>query len=273
MQKTKLDYVKGDDDHFRISASGISRYFTGTSSWYKENLLGEDGFKGSTSSVLGTICHFGIECYVKNEDFDLREVNQYLENQATLVEDLDINYINLQYPIMLSKALYWVSENIDTTLVTSEAFMEKQLLPGITVGGSCDLHSDNTVYDWKTYSAKQPPKTITYAYKLQALTYAKLLIDKGYNIQYMSIVYISTDIIGEISEKTGKQLKSYPSDVTVLTEAITPEDLEMIGNIHQLIAESVEWFRDTPALRHIIGQDLRLVGCHCTLPKPIDEEI
>jgi len=59
----------------------------------------------------------------------------------------------------------------------------------------------------------------------------------------------------------------------VLTEPITPEDLEMIGNIHQTIANSVEWFRDTPALRPIIGQDIRLTGCHCTLSKPVDEEI
>ena len=105
------------------------------------------------------------------------------------------------------------------------------------------------------------------------MTYKDKLLRHYPNIKYISTINVSAYIDGGISEKTGKPLKSYPSDVTVLTEPITPEDLEMIGNIHQTIANSVEWFRDTPALRHVISQDLRLRNVKCNLIKPDEEEI
>ena len=74
-----------------------------------------------------------------------------------------------------------------------------------------------------------------------------------------------------MGKKTGKQLKSYPSEVHILEEPITQDDLDMIENIHTLIAESVTKFRDEPSLRHLLAQDLRLVNCKTTL-KPIKEE-
>ena len=274
MKKTVLDYYKGEGDHFRISASGISRFFTGTSSWFRENLTDlDEGFTGNTASVLGTIVHYNLECYVKNEPIDFLEIDQYLVNQSTIIDDLDVDYIHHQYPIMVRSAQQWITANVPLDEAVAEKFMEHMLLSGITVGGSCDLHTSNTVYDYKTTSAKTLPKNIQYAHKLQGLTYAKLLIEQGYNIKYISIVYVTTDIIGGLSEKTGKPLKNYPSEAVQLIEPITQEDLDMIDNIHTLIAESVEKFRDEPSMRHLLGQDLRLKGCKTTLKQPIEEEI
>ena len=271
MTKTVLDYYKGEGDHFRISASGISRFFTSTSSWFRENLTDlDEGFKGSSSSVLGTIVHYSLECYVRKNPVDLDEINQYLINQSTIVDDLDVDYIRHQYPIMARVGQTYLDRELDETCV-AERFVEHTILTGITVGGSIDLHSGNTVIDYKTTSAKTIPKNIAYAHKLQLLTYAKLLIDQGHNIKYIRIVYITTDIVGEISEKSGKRLKSYPSEVHVLEEPITKDDLDMIRNIHDVIAQSVAKFRDEPSLRHILSQDMRLLNCQTTL-KPKDEE-
>ena len=276
--RISLDYYNGENEvgesNFRISASGIARYFTSTSSWYRENLTGlDEGFIGNTASVLGTICHGFVEAYLKDELLDVDTVNEYLVKQSTIIDDLDVDRIKYQYPIMVNVILRWLEANIDLTEVVSEQFVHKELLPGITVGGSCDWYTDDTVYDLKTTSAKTLPKNIAYGHKLQLLTYSKLLIDQGVNIKYISIVYLTVDDCGRVSEKTGKPLTQYPSKVVELKEAITPEDLEMISNIHSLIAESVEWFRDTPALRHIISQDLRLMNVKCNLIKPDEEEV
>jgi len=275
MKTNRLDYYNGEnivgEGNFRISASGISRFFTNTSTWFAENLTNtQESFKGNTASTLGVIVHGILEGYVTKNPLPVEEIDDYLVKQATIVDDLDINYINHQYPIMATVAMQYLANNLDGSEVAEE-FLVRELRNGIYVGGSCDLYTDNKVIDYKTTSAKSPPKSIAYAHKLQLLTYATLLKAKGINIQYMEIVYITTDITGEISEKTGKQLKSYPSNVVVLTEPILKEDLEMITNIHELIGESVALFRDAPELRHILSQDLRLKNVQCTIDKSEEE--
>ena len=270
----RLEYYNGEEHHegFRIGASGVSRFFTSTSSWFRESMLGEDGFTGSRASVLGTVVHFCLECYVNKEPIDVEEIEQYLLNQKPLLDDVDLDYIRLQYPMMAQVTQNYL-DNLDLTTAVSEPFVHKELLPGIHVGGSIDLHTDSTVYDYKTYSSKTAPKSMQYAHKLQLLTYASLLIDQGIPIRYMSTINISTNIDGGVSEKTGKPLKSYPPDVTPIVEVITAEDLEMIRNVHQVIAESVQTFRDNPAMRHLLAQDNRLRGCSCIYTTPEDEEI
>ena len=43
---------------FKISPSGVEKFFSDKTTWYRENLLGEDKkFTGSTSTVLGTCVH------------------------------------------------------------------------------------------------------------------------------------------------------------------------------------------------------------------------
>ena len=68
--KTALDYNSGTNTvpkgSFRISASGVSRFFTNTNSWWRENMLGEAGFTGSNASIIGTCTHYYGEQFAKN---------------------------------------------------------------------------------------------------------------------------------------------------------------------------------------------------------------
>lgn len=200
LPKTTLDYYNGEDHHegFRISASGVSRFFTSTSSWFRENLLGESGFTGSTASVLGTVVHYNLECFVKGTIPDVHEIDTYINNQATVVDDLRVDYILMQYPIMTQAAIEYL-QTLDLSTAVPEEFMHKEVLPGVHVGGSCDLYTDGvdgngagTVYDYKTYSSKTPPKSMQYAHKLQLLTYAAIKIAQGVPIKYISTINIST---------------------------------------------------------------------------------
>ena len=278
VEKSKLAYYDGKHEipqgSFRISASGISRYFTSTSKWFRENLHGEPGFEGSTASVLGTIVHYGLECYGKGILFEENEIDLYL---STLTIEVDEHYIRSQYHAMIAMGISYMTEYHPS--VTSERFLTYEVVPGIYVGGSCDAYDTQVttqgkcVIDYKTTSAKKLPEKIAYAHKLQLLTYARLLRQQGTDITHVSIVYITTYIDGGLSEKTGRPLKSYPNQVVELCEEITTEDMEMIVNIHQTIADAVEAYRDFPHLRGIISQDNRLKSLPTTLTKPEEEEV
>jgi len=249
---------------FRISASGIARFYTAPTAWFRENLLGESGFISSTSSVLGTCCHYVAEIYAKTRDFttaNKQEIEDYIVAHTTPGYDLynaevDGTIIREQYKIM--------AQNLVTTYlaynmpVQVEPFVTEEILPGIFVGGSIDNVSPGMIVDYKTTSTSKIPDSIKFEYKLQLLTYAWILRKQGTPIDRIRIVYISREVVGEISPKTGKQFKSYPSEVKVLTENVTEQDFEYIEGIIHLIAESVDRWKKVPTDRYLLAKDYRL---------------
>ena len=281
--KTKLDYDNGEnvvpEGSFRISASGIARFITDGNAWWRENLLGESGFTGSTASVLGTLVHYCAERYALTSTFsddDKSEVANYLLKHTDpeykeYNPDVDKSIIDNQFPIMAQNLINsYVSSNMPTEV---EPFVAHEIKPNIFVGGSIDalegvyinepipgspVTSSGTIVDYKTTSMIKLPDTIKYEYRLQLLTYAWVLKQKGINIDRIRIVYVSRDKPGAISEKTGKQLKSYPSQVKVLTENILEQDLEYIDGIINLIADSIERWNSTPEDRYLLAKDYRL---------------
>ena len=90
------------------------------------------------------------------------------------------------------------------------------------------------------------------------MTYAWVLKQQGIDIRYLKLVYITQNETGRVSEKTGKPLKDYPSQVSEVVEEVTEQNLELIGSCLSVIAESVQAFKDKPELRHLLAQDARL---------------
>ncbi len=116
----------------------------------------------------------------------------------------------------------------------------------------------DTIVDWKTTSALSAPKVMSYQYKLQLLTYAWILRKQGHQINRIRIVYITTNVVGRVSETTGKPMKDYPTDVSVINEQITEEDMDMIGGLINVICHSVKRWQDVPTDRYLLAQDFRL---------------
>lgn len=264
MPKDYFAYNDGKEETgnaFRISASQLSKFFDRTSEWYRENLLGEEGFTGSTSTHLGTIVHAGIEMYVTTGEIDWEALEDYA---LSLVKDpeIDVEHIREQYPYMIEAVLPFVDQNKPTEV---EKFVYHEILPGIVVGGSIDAIRGNTIYDWKTTSSKTPPTRFSRNYWFQQMTYAWVLKQKGINIDWLKLVFITQNETGRISEKTGKPLKDYPSEYSVVTEPVTEENLELIGSCLMLVAESIQHWVDHPEFRHLIAQDMRLKP----KPKPV----
>lgn len=262
--KDYFKYNNGEDitnGAFRISASQLSKFFDKTSEWYHENLLGEEGFTGNTATNLGTIVHAGIEMFVNTGVVDWSALEEHISSLEG-TPDVDLDIIRSQYTHMIEAVLPFVQANMPTEV---EKFVFYELLPGIVAGGSIDALRGDTIMDWKTTSSKTPPTRFSRNYWFQQMTYAWVLKQQGIDIRYLKLVYITQNETGRVSEKTGKPLKDYPSEVSVVTEEVTEEGLELIGSCLKLVAESVQTWHDKPELRHLLAQDMRLKP----KPKPI----
>jgi hypothetical protein len=290
VNKLKYEYQKPgeptpDPTVFRIQASSIASYADYTNKWFREKLLGESGFEGSTASVAGTCVHFLAQQFSTNgvvTPEDKEEVYEYIALETSEMVDPDAVRTRIT-PMWsaLKEHLLTNPSSLDeplVTITTQEA--------GVVIGGSIDslvdLTSPGTKYtsldevvasghsfkivDYKTTSAKSQVAKFSKAYKLQLLTYAKVLKELGVRVTEIELCYITQEHIGEISEKTGKQLKSYPSQVYTLTEAVTDESIEFIESLIKIIAKSVTLFVTKPELRGIIAQDWRLMDHQAQLP-------
>jgi hypothetical protein len=293
---SRFEYNEGTEitkGAFRISASQFSKFFDSTSEWYRTQLMGEEGFTGNTATHLGTAVHAGIESYVTDGDVDWDALFSYINS----IEDpeVDIQHILDHHEVMINTALPFVEENMPTEV---EKFIFHEILPGIGAGGSLDaltgyaeycvedvrvtrevyeLAKDQnkpvevkypqgaTIMDWKTTSAKTPPKKFSRAYWFQQMLYAWVLKQQGITVNYVKLVFISKSEMNRVSEKTGKRLQDYPSVCTVLTEEVTDANLELIGSCLSLIAESVHVWNTQPEMHHLLSQDQRLKA----KPKPI----
>lgn len=259
------DITKGA---FRISASQVSKFFDTTSQWYHEHLLGVEGFTGNTATELGTCVHVGIEMFVRDGEVNYEAIETHLDSITD--PEIDITHIRNQYGPMLDAAIPYVRRNRPTEV---EKFVFHEILPGIGAGGSIDAlrgatkeledgtitYPDGvTIMDWKTTSMKSPPTKFSRNYWFQQMVYAWVLKQKGIQVKWLKLVYITQNETGRVSEKTGKPLKDYPSQVSAVTEEVTDEALELIGSCLQVIAESVKTWNEKPELRHLLAQDMRL---------------
>ena len=238
---------------FRISPSGLSRFFDATTAWYRENLLGEEGFTGSTATALGNCVHVGAEMYVDTKEVDHSQILAYIDS---LDENYDKEFIKEQYPVMLDTLINnYLMNNMPSE---TELFLAKELSKEVWVGGSIDSIIGDIIVDYKTTSSKNPPNTVSRPYWFQQCTYVWLARQHGYNINSFRLVYITTNDTGRVSEKTGKALKDYPSKICTIDYYITDQDMEIIENTLKLIDESVRTWNHKPELRHLLAQDMRL---------------
>jgi len=243
---------------FRISPSQISRFFDDTNRWYREFLLGEAGFQGSTATELGNVVHAAAAMYIDSKSVD----RQQLINHVNSIKnpEIDKSVINSQYQVMIETLINgYLSENVGTN---SEEFIWKEIYPGIGVGGSVDMYNANThkITDFKTMGSLDKarlPSKFPRAYWFQQLVYAWVTIQNGRPVDFIELAYVTRSNVNRTNDK-GKPLKDYPSVVHVIREAVTAESLALIESVIYLIADSVKTWQTQPELRYLLAQDYRL---------------
>lgn len=290
--KTELDYVPGSSiipiGAFGISPSQLYTFFDKPHMWYRSEILGENTFNGSTSTMLGTIVHFIAKEYVKTKQVRTEEIYRYLlVNLCPSLADTDDTYK------LLDKALdnreqieeYIVENNeredIDASFILaqfrpmgnalmqnlrtnprpnrSEELIKAEIIPNVYACGSCDaVIGDREIVDYKTTSDTSPKDYIPYNYKLQLLTYAYIYKQMGLDIDRITIIWITQEQINRGLGKNGRPLKDYPVIVSRVSESISKQDFEFIESLLKLVAETIVADQQHPELRHIIWRDYRL---------------
>ena len=262
---TQLDYVSTPipkEGVFKLSPSAFPKFVERPHIWYREEILEQDKFTYNTASVLGTIVHYCAEKVSKEEEVDIDEIGRYIDKWAPN-DDYDPNVVHAHYTHMAERL-------VNDYVLDRPKFLEvetqfcTEVKDGFYAAGTLDVlegeKDDCMISDYKSYSSKTKPKTIPQHYKYQLLVYAWILTQLGYTVNRIRLVYINRHIEGEISEKTGKQMKSYPPEVTVLTETISTEDLDFIEGLLKLCVDSCIAGDNYPELVHVIWHDPRLAA-------------
>lgn len=242
----KLTADHGSSSYFKISPSQAANFFSSTRQWYGENLLGEPGFEGSDSTILGTIVHYFAEqssLKIRPTDPD-KLVSDYLDSQ-TVTDRSEI----LSLWRDMSNTLIQGCIHGQRPPIATELFMFHKLLPGIYVAGTTDAIIDLgngsvSIRDYKTASTK--PSGIPYNYRLQAHIYAFLATKAGYTVSQIELQYVT------------RPTKTLPCRHFEFIEPFTPDDLDKITNQLQLIAESVQFWNTHPQYHYLLAQDYRL---------------
>lgn len=259
---TELDYVSTPipgDGVFKFSPSSFAKFIERPHQWYREEVLGEDKFSYNTASVLGTIVHYCAEKVAKQEEVDVDEIERYIsKHKAT--EDYDPNIVRNQY-IDMAECL--VNDYVNgREFLEVESQLQAPVKDGFWAAGTLDAlegsMTDCMLVDYKSYSSKTKPRAIPQHYKYQLLVYSWILMQCGYNVTRVRLVYVNRNIEGEISEKTGRRMKSYPPEVTVLTETIEQSDIDFIEGLLHLAVDSCQASKLHPELAHVIWHDPRL---------------
>lgn len=245
-----LEADHGSNDYFRISPSGASKFFSQTTQWCRENLLGEQGFNGSTATILGTIVHFFAECAAKGErpkDPD-QVVSDYLDAQTIEFdrEEVETHWKDMAN-VLNTEAVFPVQKRIHST----EEFIYHKVIDGVYVAGTYDALLDNgngtyRIRDYKTAAKK--PSSFSYDYKVQSLIYAWVMRQKGVNVTEIELQYVV------------KPTKTLPVRNVEFKHVITEEDMDFIENVIHLIADHVKTWKEKPELRYLLAQDIRLKG-------------
>ena len=262
---TELDYSSTpipESGVFKISPSAFPKFVDQPHNWYRQEVLEEDKFEYNTASVLGTIVHYCAEKVAKELEVDTSEIERYI-SKWPIKDDYDPAVVRNLYTGMAERL-------VNDYVLERPGFLEietqfcTEIKDNFFVAGTIDVlegeKNDCMLTDYKSYSSKTKPKTIPQHYKYQLLVYAWILHNLGYMVNRIRLVYINRHIEGEISEKTGKQMKSYPPEVTVLTEAIIAEDIQFIEGLLNLCVDSCLAGHEHPELLHVIWHDPRLVA-------------
>jgi hypothetical protein len=257
-----LEYVSTpipEGCHFKFSPSQFSQFIIAPHNWYRTEVLGEEGFSHNTSTVIGTIVHYCAEMVARGEDVDMDVIEEYIDMQEPH-DEYDPDLVRHHWKAMAEELVN--SYVLEHPMHFVEEQVAAEVGQGYAAAGTLDRgegsKEDLMVVDYKTYNSKTKPRAIPQHYKYQLLVYAWILRKLGYEVTRIRLVYVNRHIDGGVSEKTGKPLKSYPPEVTVLTETITNEDFDFIEGLLDLAVDSVEAAKAHPELVHVIFHDPRL---------------
>jgi len=238
------------DAKFKISPSSISKFFEYPSVWFRENVLGERAFNGSTATHLGTSMHYIAEqfalSHINGTELDADTIAQTIEDDLDLVDNPDVNHSEVLslYQDMGSALINdYLRYNIPTEVETP---LTLEIQDGIYVGGTCDNFTSGVVVDYKSSSKKPNEDKIPWNYYIQLMAYAKMYKERGEYVDRIRIVYVV------------RPTKTLPIRTFVVTQSITDTDWQAIDDVLSLIAETMLLHYSKPEYTHLLFKSMSL---------------
>lgn len=240
-----FDHIKvplPEDCIFKISPSSISKFFDYPVVWYKDQVLGEVQFKGSTASVLGSIVHGLAEAYAKGEATTKEMVTPYLVKYK-FNTDVNITKVESLYPDM-AKALIneYIRHNPPTEVERSMCHETKD---GVYVAGTFDNRTGTIMVDYKNVSKKPKTDKIPWNYYIQLMAYAWMARQEGIEIDRIRLVY------------TVRPTTTLPIRVFKVTQVITEDDYTAIEDVLEIITDTVLLSRSNPELNYLLFKSMQ----------------
>lgn len=234
-----------------ISPSQIDKFFSLPKIWYNECYKGEaPEFKGSTATVIGTICHYIYEMVTKKQKVTREQINKDLNEYLLLCPnpEVDATQVMMDYPLVSETVVnqYLLPANSHGGVLEVEKKVCAKVMDGIYIAGTCDRIEGDCVVDFKTVSTKPNEQAIPFAYKIQLLAYAYALRKLGYEINRIRLVY------------GVKPTKKLSARCYVVTEEIDYMAEKLVNDTLRLIGESVIAVRQHPELAYLIFKSMDL---------------
>jgi hypothetical protein len=233
-----------EDCFFKISPSSISKFFDFPVIWYKEQILGDRQFTGSTATVLGSIIHGLAEFYAKGLPTDRDLVEKYLR-QHMMNPEVNCKEIRDLYPDMAKLLINdYIKHNKPTEV---EVSIVTQIEPGIYLGGTCDNLTGTTVVDYKNVSQKPAGDTIPWGYYIQMMAYAYLYRkEKKVNVDRIRLVY------------TIRPTKTIGPRLHIVNRTIDETDYKAFEDVLTIMCDTVKLSRLKPEFNHILFKSMQL---------------
>ena len=136
---------------FKISPSSFAKFIESPHIWYRSQVLKEDEFTHSTSTVIGTIVHYCAEMVSKEEMVDQKVIDEYID-MLEINDNYDPNAVRQHYPAMAECLVnYYVLER---DMLEAETKHIVDIGKGYFVGGTIDRlegdKSDCMLVDYNT---------------------------------------------------------------------------------------------------------------------------
>ncbi len=216
-------------DYYRISPSGIAKFFSQPRQWWGETVLNEPGFEGSSSTLLGTIVHHSANLVATKQILSNipMDVATYLDEQT------------IEFDRGLVESLWKdMSDILISEYVSTKKF-----------DGTYDAlrplgNSTYSVIDYKTATTK--PSGIPHHYRMQAHVYAYILTKNGKPVSQIELQYVV------------QPTKTLPCRHFEFIEPFTQDDFDKIESQLFTIAHSLQLYREQPDLLWALAQDYRL---------------
>ncbi len=173
----------------KISPSSFSGYLQSPGTWYEQQILKKNTFKGNQSSTIGTLLHGRAEAHYYGQEPDRDAEDAYIEEQLINGVDLDMDEVKVNTEAIWEQFRTYLDKNQEEVVSVEGQLIDDERYDNIYTAGSYDRiierNGKRYMVDFKSTGRK--PSKLSSGHFIQGLEYAGMSKEK---IDAVMIVYL-----------------------------------------------------------------------------------